>query len=623
MNKKQKNTLYRIIISAVLMILAFIMPDGIIKTTLFLINYILIGYDVILKSVKNIGNGQLLDENFLMMIATVGAMILSEFSEAVFVMLFYQVGELFQSIAVGKSRKSISDLMAIYPEHANIERDGEIVEVDPEELAVGDIIVIKPGEKIPVDGCVLEGNSTVDTANLTGEAMPSAVSEGSAVISGCVNISGVLRVKVQKEFSDSTVCRILELVESASENKAVSENFITKFAKYYTPIVVACAAALALLPPIILGDGWGAWLHRALVFLVVSCPCALVISVPLSFFGGIGCASKNGILIKGSNFIEQLAKCRVAVFDKTGTLTKGSFEVREVKSAGITAEELIRITAHAECYSNHPIAMSVQKAYSGEINKEAVSDVCEIAGKGIMAKVDGKKIIVGNAEFMKISGINTEDANAAATVIHIAEGDEYRGFIVISDEIKEGAAESLRNLRAYGAQNLVMLTGDGRAAGEAVGEKLGLDRVYARLLPQDKVSRLEELIEQKDKKSTLVYVGDGVNDAPVLTRADVGIAMGAMGSDAAIEAADVVLMDDSIEKIPLALKICKKTMRIVKQNIVFAISVKVLVMILSAHGISGMWEAVFADVGVSVIAILNAMRTLSLSGKNKSIDIIN
>ncbi len=610
MSKKQKITFYRIIISAVLMLAVFIMPSGIAKTILFLINYIFIGYDVIRKSAKNILNGQLLDENLLMVIATVGALILGEFSEAVFVMIFYQVGELFQSIAVGKSRKSISDLMAIYPEHANVERDGELVEVDPDELAVADIIIIKPGEKIPVDGCVLEGSSTVDTANLTGEAMPSVVKEGSAVISGCVNISGVLRVRVQKEFSDSTVCKILELVESASENKAVSESFITKFAKYYTPVVVACAAALALLPPIILGGGWGIWLHRALVFLVVSCPCALVISVPLSFFGGIGCASKNGILIKGSNFIEQLAKCHVAVFDKTGTLTKGSFEVREVNPVGVTAEELIRIAAHAECYSNHPIALSIQREYGGEVNNEEVSDVCEIAGKGITAKVDGKKIIVGNAELMQESGINAEDADALATVIHIAEENEYRGFIVISDEIKEGAKEALRKLRAYGVQSLVMLTGDSQIAGEAVGKTLELDKVYARLLPQDKVIRVEELIEKKDKTGTLIYAGDGVNDAPVLTRADVGIAMGAMGSDAAIEAADVVLMDDSVEKIPLALKICKKTMRIVKQNITFAISVKVLVMILGAYGISGMWEAVFADVGVSVIAILNAMRAL-------------
>lgn len=609
MNKKQKKALYRIIISAILMAAAFFMPNGV-KEIVFLINYIFIGYDVIRKSAKNILNGQLLDENFLMVIATVGALILGEFSEAVFVMLFYQVGELFQSIAVGKSRKSISDLMAIYPEHANIERDGELVEVDPDELAVGDIIVVKPGEKIPVDGCVLEGSSTVDTANLTGEAMPSAVGEGSVVISGCVNISGVLRVRVEKELSDSTVCKILELVESASENKAVSENFITKFAKYYTPIVVACAAALAVLPPIILCGGWGIWLHRALVFLVVSCPCALVISVPLSFFGGIGCASKNGILIKGSNFIEQLAKCHIAVFDKTGTLTKGSFEVREVNPVGITAEELIRIAAHAECYSNHPIALSIQREYGGEISKEAVSDVCEIAGKGITAKVDGKKITVGNAELMQASGISLHDAEDSATVICVADEKGYKGSITISDGIKEGAKEALVKLRGCGVQSLVMLTGDSLAAGEAVGEKLGLDKVYAKLLPQDKVSKVEELIEKKDKTGTLLYAGDGVNDAPVLTRADVGIAMGAMGSDAAIEAADVVLMDDSVEKIPLALKICKKTMRIVKQNIVFAISVKVLVMILGAYGISGMWEAVFADVGVSVIAILNAMRAL-------------
>lgn len=617
MNKKHKITLYRIIISAVLMLAAFIVPSGVAKAILFLINYIFIGYDVIVKSVKNIGNGQFLDENFLMMIATVGALMLGEFSEAVFVMLFYQVGELFQSIAVGKSRKSISNLMAIYPEHANVERDGEMVEVDPDELAVGDIILVKPGEKIPVDGTVLDGSSSVDTANLTGESVPSGVAKGDVVISGCVNLSGVIRVRVDKELSESMVSKILELVESASENKAVAESFITRFARYYTPVVVACAAALAVLPPLILGGGAGIWLHRALVFLVVSCPCALVISVPLSFFGGIGCASKNGILVKGSNYIEQLAKCSVAVFDKTGTLTKGQFKVTAVEPVGITAEELVRMAAYAECYSNHPIALSVKREYSGEINTDEVSDVREIAGKGIETTVSGRIITAGNVKLMENLGIRTEKMDESATVIHVAEDRVYRGCIIISDEIKEGAKKTVKQLKKHGVRKTVMLTGDSKNVGECVGEMLGLDEVHARLMPQDKVMQFEKIMEEKTEKDAIVYIGDGVNDAPVLTRADVGIAMGAMGSDAAIEAADVVLMDDSIEKIPLALKICKKTMGIVKQNIIFAISIKVIVMILGAFGVSGMWEAVFADVGVSVIAILNAMRTLSI----KAIDI--
>lgn len=618
MNRKQKVTLYRILISLVLLVAAYTIPFG--KTAaniVFLINYVLIGYDVLKKSGRNIMHGQVFDENFLMSIATVGAIAIGDFGEAVFVMLFYQVGELFQEIAVGKSRQSISELMEICPEYANIERDGSLVQIDPDELSVGDIIVVKPGEKIPVDGSVISGSSNLDTANLTGESVPRSVGAGDSVISGCINLSGVLNIRVEKEFTDSTVCKILDLVENASSNKAVSENFITKFAKYYTPAVVIGAALLAAVPPIFAGN-WSMWLHRALIFLVISCPCALVISVPLSFFGGIGCASRNGILIKGSNYIEALSKCSVAVFDKTGTLTRGSFSVTGIYPAdGVEGGMLLRTAAYAECYSNHPIAASIKKAYAEEIDQGKLSDTEEIAGKGIKTVFEGKTVFAGNAALMRMADIKSvPSADCAATVVHISADNAYLGYIVISDEIKPGAADALRRMRDYGVAKLVMLTGDKREAGEETGKALGLDEVCTELLPGDKVAQVERLLAGKPKGKTLVYTGDGVNDAPVLSRADVGIAMGAMGSDAAIEAADIVLMDDDIEKIPLALKISAKTLRIVHENIVFALAVKALVLLLGAAGMANMWEAVFADVGVSVIAILNAMRTLRYSRKN-------
>lgn len=622
MNKKQKTMLKRIAASLLLLILTYVIPEKAfaygkyVKAALFIANYILIGYDVLKKSARNIMNGQIFDENFLMTIATVGALAIGELAEAVFVMLFYQVGELFQEIAVGKSRKSISDLMEICPEYANVERDGKIVRVDPDELKIGDIIVVKPGEKIPVDGCVTDGTSSLDTANLTGESIPREVAAGDDVISGCINLSGVLRVRVEKEYLDSTVCKILELVESASSSKAVYENFITKFAKYYTPAVVIGAALLAVIPPLFVG-GWSSWLQRALIFLVISCPCALVISVPLSFFGGIGCASRNGILIKGSNFIEALAKCGTAVFDKTGTLTKGSFSVTEIcPSEGVSAADVLKYAAYAESYSNHPIAASIKKEYKEKIDETKLSDVEEIAGKGIKASLDGEVIYAGNAALMSVAKVeNVSVPDCAATVVHIAKGGKYLGYIVISDEIKDGVADALREMRSCGISQLVMLTGDKKESGEAIGNALGLDKVCTDLLPGDKVAQLEKLLDEKPPKKSLVYVGDGVNDAPVLSRADIGIAMGAMGSDAAIEAADVVLMDDNIEKIPLALKISTKTLGIVKQNIVFALGIKALVLILGAFGAANMWEAVFSDVGVSVIAILNAMRALNYKSK--------
>ncbi len=615
MSKKHKAVLRRIIASGILLIAAYFIPmNKYAKITLFMANYFLIGYDVLKKSFRNIMHGQVFDENFLMAIATVGAIATKEFGEAVFVMLFYQVGELFQSIAVGKSRKSVSDLMEICPEYANVERDGKLEQVDPSVLAVGDMIVVKPGEKIPVDGVVADGSSNINTANLTGESKPSYVEKGDSVISGCINLDGVLTVRVEKEFSDSTVCRILELVENASSAKTVTENFITKFAKYYTPAVVGCAALLAFIVPLFAGD-FTDWLHRALIFLVISCPCALVISVPLSFFGGIGCASKNGILIKGSNFIEALAKGTTVAFDKTGTLTKGSFEVSEISAEGMEEDELLEVAAYAELYSNHPIAVSIKNAYGRELDEKRISDLREIAGKGICVKLDGREVLAGNRALMRDSSISVPDISADATVVFVAVGGEYKGSIAISDEIKPESAPALKKLRSCGAKKLVMLTGDKREAGEKTAEILGIDEVHCELLPTDKMNRVEELLERQPHGETLIYVGDGVNDAPVLSRADVGIAMGAMGSDAAIEAADVVLMDDNIEKVPLAMRISVKTIRIVKENIVFALAVKLLVMILGACGRANMWEAVFADVGVSVIAILNAMRALNCKAK--------
>ncbi len=616
MAKNQKIVVLRAMVSGILLICAYLLGKWYwLSLALFGAAYVIIGYDVLRKSYRNILRGQVFDENFLMSIATIGALALQEFGEAVFVMLFYQVGELFQSIAVGKSRKSISSLLEMAPEFANVEKDGELVRIDPSELGIGDVIVIKPGEKIPVDGVVLEGCSSIDTANLTGEAVPCDAGPGSEVISGCINISGALKVRVEKEFLDSTVSKILDLVENASSNKSVSENFITKFARYYTPAVVFAAAITAIVPPLIAG-GWSEWLHRALMFLVISCPCALVISVPLSFFGGIGCASQNGILIKGSNFIEALSKCGIAVFDKTGTLTNGEFSVAKISSNGIAEEELLEIAAYAEYYSNHPIARSVVSAYGMSIAESRISDLSEIPGKGVVLKLDGAEVLAGNAALLREAGISFSDKiHNNGTAVYIAGNGAFLGTIVISDAIKQNAEFAMQDIRKCGVETVVMLSGDKRAAAERIGAKLGIDRVYSELLPTEKVSKLEDLMTEKTGKKCVVYIGDGVNDAPVLSRADVGIAMGAFGSDAAIEAADIVLMDDDITKVSLAIRISRNTMRIVKQNISFALFVKFAVMVLGVLGLSNMWEAVFADVGVSVIAILNSMRALKYKTK--------
>ncbi len=612
MIKKQKWILYRIILCSVFLILAYILPlNNVASFLLFLLTYFIVGFDVLWKSIRNIFHGQVFDENFLMSIATIGALLLGEYGEAVFVMLFYQVGELFQGIAVSKSRKSITELTEICAEVANLEKNGEIIEVDCEDLQVNDIIIIKAGEKIPVDGTVIDGNSNINTANITGESCPVFVSENDKILSGCINIDGVLKARVDKEFYDSTAYKILDLVENANAAKTVTEKFITKFAKYYTPAVVLFALCLAFLPPIFVGN-FSLWLHRALIFLVISCPCALVISVPLSFFGGIGCASKNGILIKGSNFIETLSKCTIAVFDKTGTLTKGCFNIFEISSAELSKDELLRFAAHAEYYSDHPIAKSICKEYSGKIDIDSIKNVEEIAGKGMKIELNNKIVFAGNIRLMEELKIDVPINILASTVVYIALDGEYKGHLAISDKIKENGTEALEQIRKNGIDNIAMLTGDRKASGELIGKELKLDAVYSELLPADKVKKLEEIISGCKSSETVMYVGDGVNDAPVLARADVGIAMGALGTDAAIEAADVVLMDDNLEKIALALKISKKTMGIVKQNIVFALLVKFAVMFLGALGLTNMWGAVFADVGVSVIAILNAMRTLKI-----------
>ncbi len=615
MTKKQRKVLYKVIISGLLLIVSiFFEKFFYVQLSVLIVSYLIVGFDVLKKSFRNIRKGQIFDENFLMMIATFGAFAIGEYNEAVFVMLFYQVGELFENVAVGKSRKSISDLMKICPEYANVERDGEIIMVEPEDLAIGDIIVVKPGEKIPVDGIVIDGESNIDTANLTGESVPKFVMSGDSVISGCINTEGVLRVKVEKEFSNSTVSKILDLVENASSKKSVSESFITKFAKFYTPIVVISAVLLAVIPSLAFG-GWQDWLKRALVFLVVSCPCALVISVPLSFFCGIGCASRNGVLIKGSNYIETLSKCNTLVFDKTGTLTKGVFEVTEVFSNEYSKEELLEIAAYGEQYSNHPVAKSICRAYNGEYNQEVISDVIEISGKGVKFLLNGKSVLVGNEILLKTSEIEVPENELSGTVVHIAVHGEYAGYIVAEDSVKDKAKSAISELRLCGVQKLIMLSGDKKPVAEGVGKQLGLDRVESELLPSDKVAALERILDEKTNSKTLAYVGDGVNDAPVLSRADIGIAMGAMGSDAAIEAADVVLMDDNIEKVPFVIRLSKKTMRIVKQNVVFALGIKFLVMIFSLLGYSNMWLAVFADVGVAFVAILNAMRMLGYKNK--------
>ena len=615
MTKKQKNVLIRIIVAGVLLVAAALLPleeKSLLRLAAFLVPYFVIGYDVLWKAVRGIIHGQVFDENFLMCVATVGALFVGEYPEASAVMLFYQTGELFQSVAVGRSRKSISDLMDICPEYANVERDGQLEEVDPEEVELDSIIVIKPGEKIPLDGVIIEGSSSVDTSALTGESLPRSVKAGDEVISGCINQSGLLKVKVTKEYEDSTVTKILELVENSATKKAKSENFITRFARYYTPSVVIAAAVLAVLPPLILGGGWADWIHRALIFLVISCPCALVISVPLSFFGGIGGASKRGILVKGGNYLEALANAETVVFDKTGTLTKGSFEVTKIHTDSMGEDELLDLAAHAESYSNHPIAKSVCAKFGKEVDHGRITSDEEISGHGIRAVIDGREVFAGNKKLMEQQSVSVPECGCRGTMVHVAADGGYAGHIVISDVVKETSAAAIKSLKENGVKQTVMLTGDAKSTAEEVAQALGLDKFYAELLPADKVEKVEELLKEKQEGSSLVFVGDGINDAPVLTRADVGIAMGSLGSDAAIEAADIVLMDDDPAKISLAMKIARKTVRIVRENIVFALGVKALVLILGALGIANMWLAVFADVGVSVIAILNAMRTMKI-----------
>lgn len=619
MTKKQKKMLYRIIVTFLLFAVLMVCEhtgrmDGWNKIVLFviyLVPYLVIGYDIVYKAARNISHGQVFDENFLMMIATFGAFGVGEYSEAVAVMLFYQVGELFQGYAVGKSRQSISDMMDICPEYANIEEDGVLKQVDPDDVEVGSIIVVKPGERIPLDGIVVEGESLIDTAALTGESVPRSAKAGDEIISGCVNGSGTLKVKTTKEFDDSTVAKILELVENASSKKAKVENFITRFAKYYTPVVTIGAVILAILPPLIIGGGWAEWIQRACIFLVISCPCALVISVPLGFFGGIGAASKIGVLVKGSNYLEAVAEMTTIVFDKTGTLTKGEFKVTDVITENGSKEELIELAALGEGYSNHPIANSIREAYGKELDLNRVTNTEEIAGHGIKAVIDGKTVLLGNEKLMKSESIFYTSCKSMGTVVYVACNGVFEGAVVISDTIKDGAKEAIRDMKQVGVRHTVMLTGDRREAAETVAQALGIDEVHAELLPGGKVEQVEALLKAEKEKERLAFVGDGINDAPVLTRADIGIAMGSMGSDAAIEAADIVLMDDDVTKIASVVKIARKTLRIVKQNIVFALAIKALVLILGALGMANMWEAVFADVGVSVIAILNSMRTLN------------
>lgn len=618
MSSKQKKTLTRIIVSFVIFVPLFVLehlgvfdklPNEWILGGIYLIPYIIIGYDIIIKAARNISHGQVFDENFLMMIATFGAFGVKEFEEAVAVMLFYQVGELFQGYAVGKSRQSISEMMDICPEYANIEENGELKQVDPDDVEIGSIIVIKPGEKVPLDGVIIEGNSMLDTAALTGESVPRSAKAGDEIVSGCVNGSGTLKVKTTKAFEDSTVAKILELVENASSKKARVENFITRFAKYYTPVVTIAAVIIAIIPSIITGN-WGDWITRACIFLVISCPCALVISVPLGFFSGIGSASRIGVLVKGSNFLEAVAEVTTIVMDKTGTLTKGEFKVSEIVASGISEERLLEIAAYGESFSTHPIAASIKEAYDNKIDTDRIKDVKEISGHGVELLLDGKETLVGNGKLLKSHNIAYEEHKSGGTVVYVAYDNTFVGAIVISDTIKDGAKEAVADMKKVGVKNVVMLTGDRQKAAEEVAKELGIDTVYSELLPSDKVQKVEELLASKTGKEKVAFVGDGINDAPVLTRADVGIAMGSMGSDAAIEAADIVLMDDDVRKIASTVKIARKTLGVVKQNIVFALGVKFIVLILGALGIANMWEAVFADVGVSVIAILNSMRVL-------------
>lgn len=616
MNKKQKKMLIRIIIAAVLIVVFSLLPaEGYLRFVLFMIPYLVIGYDILKKAFKGILNKQVFDENFLMAVATVGAILLGDYSEGVAVMLFYQIGELFQSYAVGKSRRNISELMDIRPDYANIEKDGTLEQVDPDEVEIGTIIVVQPGEKVPIDGVITEGTSTLNTSALTGESLPRDAKAGDEVISGCINMTGLLKIRTTKEFGESTVSKILELVENSSSRKSKSENFISKFAKYYTPAVCYGALALAFIPPIVLlimGKPaiWGDWIYRALTFLVISCPCALVISIPLSFFAGIGGASNQGILVKGSNYLETLAQTKYVVFDKTGTMTQGVFEVSGIHHNEMPDEKLLEYAALAECYSSHPISKSLQKAYGKPIDRNRVTDIEEISGNGVIAKVDGISVAAGNTKLMNRLGIAYQDCHHVGTVVHMAIDGKYAGHILISDIIKPHAKEAIAELKKAGISKTVMLTGDSKRVADQVAEELGIQEVYSELLPADKVSRVEELLNQKSEKDKLAFVGDGINDAPVLSRADIGIAMGALGSDAAIEAADIVLMDDDPLKISKAIKIARKCIRIVYENIYFAIGIKVLCLILGALGIANMWAAIFADVGVMILAVLNAIRTL-------------
>lgn len=616
MNKKQKKMLIRIIIAAVLIVVFSLLPaEGYLRFVLFMIPYLVIGYDILKKAFKGILNKQVFDENFLMAVATVGAILLGDYSEGVAVMLFYQIGELFQSYAVGKSRRNISELMDIRPDYANIEKDGTLEQVDPDEVEIGTIIVVQPGEKVPIDGVITEGTSTLNTSALTGESLPRDAKAGDEVISGCINMTGLLKIRTTKEFGESTVSRILELVENSSSRKSKSENFISKFAKYYTPAVCYGALALAFIPPIVLlimgkPAMWGDWIYRALTFLVISCPCALVISIPLSFFAGIGGASNQGILVKGSNYLETLAQTKYVVFDKTGTMTQGVFEVSGIHHNEMPDEKLLEYAALAECSSSHPISKSLQKAYGKPIDRNRVTDIEEISGNGVIAKVDGISVAAGNTKLMNRRGIAYQDCHHVGTVVHMAIDGKYAGHILISDIIKPHAKEAIAELKKAGISKTVMLTGDSKRVADQVAEELGIQEVYSELLPADKVSRVEELLNQKSEKDKLAFVGDGINDAPVLSRADIGIAMGALGSDAAIEAADIVLMDDDPLKISKAIKIARKCIRIVYENIYFAIGIKVLCLILGALGIANMWMAIFADVGVMIIAVLNAIRTL-------------
>ena len=611
-----KKRLIRIIVGAVIFIAALALNSNsvMLEFGLFAASYLVIGGDVLLKAVRNIFRGQVFDENFLMGIATVGAFAIGEYPEGVAVMLFYQVGELFQSYAVDKSRKSIASLMDIRPDYANIQRNGQIEKVDPDEVAIGDTIVIRPGEKVPLDAVVLEGNSMMDTSALTGESVPREIGVGDDLLSGCININGMLTARVTKEFGESTVSKILDLVENAGSKKSNSENFITKFARYYTPVVVIIAAILAIVPPLVIpGAVFTDWVYRALTFLVISCPCALVISVPLSFFGGIGAASRKGVLVKGSNYLEALAQAEIVVFDKTGTLTKGVFKVQDLKPQGISAQALLEVTAYAESYSNHPISLSLREAYGKEIDHARIGQVEEIAGHGVIATVDGKQVAAGNNKMVRRFNLPEVDTgDAVGTIVHVIVDGGYRGYIVIADEVKADAAAAIHALKQAKVRQTVMLTGDAKAIGEKVAGQLGLDKVYTELLPADKVEKVEELFAQKSAKGKLVFVGDGINDAPALARADLGIAMGGLGSDAAIEAADIVIMTDEPSKISTAMQISQKTLGIVHQNIVFALAVKLLVLVLGAAGIATMWAAVFADVGVSVLAILNAIRILNV-----------